>query len=352
MKLNVNAISMFSGGGIGETYLNDLGINIVVANEVMEKRAKFYSDFHQKTEMICGDIRNEDILKKIIEIGKKSNSKLLIATPPCQGMSTLGKKDYVEDERNYLVFYLLKVIDEIDLDYILIENVPKFLNLFFPYKKELCKIEDILKDKYSEKYIIETFVLNAMNYGIPQSRPRAIIKLYKKDLKWINPKEKKIISLKEAIGHLPSLESGESSHIKYHKALKHSEMHINVMKHTPEGKSAISNEIYYPKKKNGERIKGFHNTYKRMKWYEPCPTRALNNGAVSGHNNVHPGRPNSDGTWSDARVLTLYELLIVSSLPMNWEIPDWATESFVRQVIGEGVPPLLIKEILKGIEKR
>ena len=40
------------------------------------------------------------------------------------------------------------------------------------------------------------------------------------------------------------------------------------------------------------------------------------------------------------------QLLIVSSLPKNWNIPDWASEHFVRQVIGEGIPPLLVKKIL------
>ena len=43
-----------------------------------------------------------------------------------------------------------------------------------------------------------------------------------------------------------------------------------AMKHTPEGKSALKNPIYYPKK-DGQPVKGFHNTYKRMKWDEPSP---------------------------------------------------------------------------------
>lgn len=188
-----------------------------------------------------------------------------------------------------------------------------------------------------------------MNYGVPQCRPRSIIRIYRKDIEWSLPVKEKVITLREAIGYLPSLESGEKSCIKYHYAPKHSDMHIEVMKHTPEGKSALTNDIYYPKKKNGEKVKGFHNTYKRMKWDEPAPTRALNNGAISGHNNVHPGRLKSDGTYSDARVLTMLELFIVSSLPKNWNYPKKYSDSFIRQIIGEGVPPLFIKKILGGI---
>ena len=44
--------------------------------------------------------------KEIFDLVKKetlkNNCKFLIATPPCQGMSSLGKKDYEKDERNYL----------------------------------------------------------------------------------------------------------------------------------------------------------------------------------------------------------------------------------------------------------
>ena len=128
-------------------------------------------------------------------------------------------------------------------------------------------------------------------------------------------------------------------------------MHIEVMSNTPEGKSAMQNEIFYPKKADGSKVKGFHNTYKRMKWDEPAPARAMNNGSISGHNNVHPGRRRADGTWSDARVLTILELLIVSSLPMDWNIPEWASENLVRQIIGESVPPMLSKAIVSQIKK-
>ena len=37
--------------------------------------------------------------------------------------------------------------------------------------------------------------------------------------------------------------------------------------------------------------------------------------------------------------------MIVTSLPKDWNIPDWADERFIRSVIGEGIPPMLIKNI-------
>ena len=50
--------------------------------------------------------------------------------------------------------------------------------------------------------------------------------------------------------------------------------------------------------------------------------------------------------YSDARVLTIFELMRVMTLPDDWNIPDWATPQLIRQVIGEGIPPLLIKKLV------
>ena len=46
-------------------------------------------------------------------------------------------------------------------------------------------------------------------------------------------------------------------------------------------------------------------------------------------------------------MLTVFELMRVMSLPDDWNIPEWATESLVRTVIGEGVPPLAVKKIVE-----
>ena len=341
---------MFASAGIAETYFKKAGIDIVVANELLQKRGDFYSKMYPETKMIVGDIKEkkEKFLNYITD-----DVKFLIATPPCQGLSTLGMNKHLtqmqSDPRNYLVFDIMDVIDKKDFDYIMIENVPRFLTMYFPYKDGFKTLEEILVDKYSKKYKIETKILNAKDYGVPQSRPRAIVKMYKKDKLWKWPVEQKEITLKQAIGHLPSLESGEKSNLKFHEAKIHNNREIECMKHTPEGCSAMVNEVYYPKKADGTRIKGFHNTYKRMKWDAPAPARTMNNGNIGSHNNVHPGRKLKDGTYSDARVLTLRELFIVSSLPEEWDIPEGLTDTFIRHIIGEAIPPMLAFNIVKMI---
>lgn len=347
----LKGISMFSSAGIAETYLEEIGIDILLSNELIEERANFYKHLYPKSQMIIGDIMDDNIFSKFITNAIKIKPDFLIATPPCQGMSSLGKKDYDIDERNLLIFSVIEIIKQIDFEYILIENVPKFFKLFFPFKGKMVGIIHILEELFGEKYNITNYVLNAKDYGVPQSRPRAIIKLYKKNRSWELPQKSPEISLLQAIGHLPSLMPEEKSNIKFHYAMKHSPMQVEAMTHTPEGKSAMVNEIYFPKKTNGERVKGFHNTYKRMKWNSPAPARATNNGLISGHNNVHPGRKNIDGTWSDARVLSLRELFIVSSLPEDWNVPSDCKDSFIRLLIGEAIPPLMLKEILSTINQ-
>ena len=355
MMNKIKAISVFSSAGIGELLLKNTNVEVVAANELLPKRAECYSHFYPNTDMYCGDITMEETQDYMVSAAQKSGAKMLIATPPCQGLSTLGKNKkqihYEKDKRNYLILSALNIIDRCDFDYVLIENVPTFLEMYFPYENDYFKLEEILNKKYSSKYKIEARVLNAKDYGICQSRPRAIIKMYKPDKKWSWPSEENEITLREAIGYLPSLESGESSDIPWHFAKKHNERAVLALKHTPTGKSAIANEVYYPKKEDGTRIKGFHNTFKRMDWDQPCPTRTTFSGSMSSHNNVHPGRLLPDGTYSDARVLTLLETFIVSSIPEDIDFPKDSTDTFIRTVIGESIPPKLMMKVIEKIGK-
>lgn len=354
-KEKLKAISLFSGAGIGELSLKNTGVEVVAANELLKNRADCYKRFFPETDMYCGDATLAETREYMIAAAKKRGAKVLIATPPCQGLSTLGKnkkqEHFKKDARNYLIFSVLDIIDACDFDYILIENVPRFLEMYFPFEGGRFPLEEILNRKYSEKYAVEARVLNARNYGICQSRPRALIKLFKRGLKWAWPKPEPEIPLIEAIGSLPSLEAGESSDIPWHFARKLNPRTVLALRHTPTGKSAIANEEYYPKKADGTRIKGFHNTFKRMNWDEPCPTRTTYSGSASSHNNVHPGRPLPDGTYSDARVLTLLETFIVSSVPEDVNFPENATESFIRTAIGESIPPKLMMKTIETIGK-
>ena len=212
---------------------------------------------------------------------------------------------------------------------------------------------EILEKEFSDKYDIDSTILNCSDYGVPQNRLRAIIKLYQKNIKWKWPnKVNKKVTVRDCIGKLPSLESGETSSIKWHFARKHSEKHVEWMKHTPTGCSAFDNKVFFPVKQNGERIKGYNSSYRRILWDEPAPTITIRNDAISSQRNVHPGRLLPDGTYSDARVLTPLELMLLNSLPQDWNIPDDTSEILIRQCIGESIPPLLMKKIFEELEMK
>ena len=348
----MNGVSLFCSAGIGELLMPS-NINIVCANELLKQRADCYSFWHPETKVLSGDICDPFVQEEIIKTAKEKHAKFFLATPPCQGVSTLGKnkvqQHYINDKRNFLIMEALNIFEACDFDYGLIENVPQFLDMLFPFKNTLLPLTAILKEKFGSHFEIEAKVLNAEDYGGPQSRPRAIIKIFKKGLVWDWPIKQRKITLFEAIGHLPSLEPGEVSSIPWHSAKTVSPLIAEALRHTKPGTSAMANPVYYPKKKDGTRIKGFHNTYKRMVWDEPCPARTMYNGSVSSHNNVHPGRIQPDGTYSDPRPLSLRETFIVSTIPLNIRFPEWARETFIRTVVGEAIPPLLLRRIVEKI---
>lgn len=377
MKKQIKAMSLFANVGIAESYLEKENIKVVIANELEPKRAKFYSHLYPKTNMIVGDITSEDIKKKLISQAKKEKIDLIMATPPCQGMSTVGKKDK-SDVRNTLVRHAIDIIKEVKPNYVFLENVPEQLITKIKYNNKEILIPDYIKKELGDIYNFnKKFVINASDYGVPQMRERAIILLTKKNENFIwdfPQKEKKVVTLKDAIGNLPSLdpelydlsyenqlkvfpnyETKKSEGLKvskWHYPPKHIYRQVYSLMHTPSGQTAFDNiDKFKPKKKDGSFTKGFKNTYKRQSWDKPGYTITMYNRTIGSQNNVHPGRligKDSEGydLYSDARVLSIYELMIVTSLPKDWNIPDWASEHFIRQVIGEGIPPLLVQKIM------
>ena len=352
---SISTLSLFSSAGIDKYYLDKVGVDIRVANELLQDRANLFQKLYKHSEMIPGDIGDKKVFDSILKSSKKNKIDFIIATPPCQGVSLVGKNkskaQMAEDERNHLVFYLMDLINKIDPSYVLIENVPRFLKLNLMYKNEELSLLEILKKDFSEKYVIDCEILNTKDYGVPQDRKRAIIKMYKRSLQWGWPKKEKEITVREAIGHLPSLESGESSDIPWHYAREHTSSNILWMLHTPEGQSAFKNKVHFPEKKTGERIKGFAACYARMRWDKPAPTITMRNDCIASQRNVHPGTKLKNGKYSDARVLTPLELFILSSLPKKNRIPKDTPERLIRHCIGEGIPPLFMKKICKEIQK-
>ena len=101
--MRLSGLWLFSNVGIAEAYLKDVGIDIVLANEIDEKRAKFYQEVYSDAHMICGDITDQTTRGEIIKEAIQKNVEFIIATPPCQGMSEAGLR-LEFDPRNQLIF--------------------------------------------------------------------------------------------------------------------------------------------------------------------------------------------------------------------------------------------------------
>ena len=374
--MNINATSLFSNVGVAETYLSELGINVVVANELIEERAIFYKHLYPHTNMVCGDITSDKVRDSIVKLSIEQKVDFIIATPPCQGMSRHGKREEM-DPRNFLIYYALDVIKRVRPKYILLENVPKLLTTKICISNEIMLIPDYIKKELGDDYIIpDDNVFDSSYYGVPQSRKRCIYRLVRRDITcvWPYPKPHKKITMFDAIGNLPSLDplvrEEDKRYIfpdyekkkleglkvsKWHYPPTHSWKHIEWMMHTPSGKTAFYNEHYFPQKDDGTMINGRLSCYRRYSWDKPANTVTQNNGVISSAACVHPGRPIVESSndierlYSDPRVLSIYELLIISSLPKNWNIPEWASEKLIRNVIGEGIPPKLVYYIVKEL---
>jgi DNA (cytosine-5)-methyltransferase 1 len=349
--MKLKALSLFANVGIGETYLKDLGIDVVVANELLENRAKIYQHFHQDSTVIPGDITDKKVFDKIIKTAREKEINVIIATPPCQGMSIAGQMNE-DDPRNTLIVKAMEALKRLKPDYMLIENVPQMLKTAILFEGKKINIQEFISQQVSKDYYVKFDVFDASDFGTPQYRKRTIVRIYKKGLSWDDPEKQKAITVRDVIGDLPSLKAGEKSSVHpYHYAKKHNDNHILWMSHAPTGKTAFENPDPFKPTKDGRVIKGFSTTYKRIEWDKPSPTVTMANGSISSQNNVHPGRQNADGTYSDARVLTPLEVFRVMGLPDDWNPPANLTENTLRHVIGEAVPPKMMRAMFEPLMK-
>jgi len=206
MNSSYKFIDLFAGAGGLSLRLEQAGFEVIFANEINRTSAEtyLYNRKLPKDQMFVGDIK--DLLRSINNYKKFfTDITLVCGGPPCQGFSMANRQRLLDDPRNKLYKNYLEFLQIIKPKFFIMENV----------KGMAKKIDEILEDFHNNlgnNYNIAYQILNAKDFGIPQSRERLIIignnlglssnKIFKE----INRHKKdKIVTLGEAISDLPAL---------------------------------------------------------------------------------------------------------------------------------------------------
>ena len=78
----ITALSLCASAGVGETYLDQLNIKVVVANELQSERAAIYSRCYPSCKMIVGSMQDEAIKREIIKEAKDRSVERILMTLP------------------------------------------------------------------------------------------------------------------------------------------------------------------------------------------------------------------------------------------------------------------------------
>lgn len=382
MKKNTY-VSLFSSAGVGCYGFKSEGFECIATNEIIQRRLniqKINKKCKYNSGYILGDIREENIKEKLkveVDFWKKEEGidsvDVIIATPPCQGMSVANHKKGVDEiRRNSLVVESLLITRELEPKVFIFENVAAFLNtVCTDIDGQEKRIEDAINNNLSCKYNIYSKVINFKEYGANSSRTRTIVigvnKKYETQITPIElfPNTEKPKSLFEVIGNLPRLKKmGEiDPNDIYHAFRKYDERMRCWISDLKEGESAFDNsdplkiphtikngEIVYNKRKNGDK-------YTRQIWNKVAPCIHTRNDILASQNTIHP---------EDDRVFSIRELMLMMNIPKDFKWIEQENinnlsvsekqkilkdnEINIRQSIGEAVPTIIFKKIAFNIK--
>lgn len=374
-------ISLFSSAGIGCHGFKQQGFKCIATNEYLEKRIKIqkYNDKCEfNTGYIQGDLSSKEVQDKIykeLENNNIDDLDVLIATPPCQGMSVANhKKNDNEIKRNSLVVESIKIVKEIKPKFFIFENVRAFLNTFCTDIDNQDKpIQETINLNLCGNYNILFKVINFKDYGSQSSRTRTLVIGVRKDLINISPeqlfpKEQNAKTLRKLISDLEPLKNmGEiCKNDIYHSFRNFDTKMLAWIENIKEGQSAFDNiekeriphkiengKIVFNKNKNGDK-------YSRCYWDKIAPCVHTRNDILASQNTVHP---------SDNRVFSIRELMLMMTIPndFKWSNKEFETlnnlsnvqkkeflkqeELNIRHCIGEAVPTKIFEQIAQNIKK-
>ena len=234
----MKAISLFASGGIGDLALRGSGIEVILANELIKERCEVFKANYPKCDTLSGDIwaLQTEIVERTRERLNGEKLDMLLATPPCQGMSKNGRGKLLNeirkgerpklDPRNQLIVPTIEIVKNLEPSIVVLENVPEMKNTLIDYMGDLINIIDFIETQLNPLgYVGNAEVVEFADYGVPQRRQR-LITIFCKDsklLKYFNrhfsflpssthsktPENGKSpwVTVKDAIGSLPKIDA-------------------------------------------------------------------------------------------------------------------------------------------------
>lgn len=177
MSFQFKVISLFSGCGGSSLGYRLVGGKILLAVEWDENAVQTYKLNFPDTEIYHGDIKKlsvDEILEKTkLKVGELD---ILDGSPPCQGFSTAGKRK-LDDSRNYLFKEYIRILRGLKPKVFVMENVSGLVK-----GKMKLIFAEMLKEMKASGYKVKCKLMNAMYYGVPQSRQRTIFIGTREDL--------------------------------------------------------------------------------------------------------------------------------------------------------------------------
>lgn len=381
----MNYVSLFSSAGVGCYGFKQQGYMCAATSELIERRLKIQK-INNKTKYnegyILGDIskseKKQELYNSIKKFKYRENVEeidVVIFTAPCQGMSVANhKKNDGTIQKNSLVVESLEIVKFIKPKFFVAENVRSFMNTTCIDHDKKLKIKDAFNNWLADEYEYESRIINFKEYGANSSRTRTLVIGVRKDINEPNlveslfPIKTKVKTLREVIGHLPSLKTMGEIYSKdiFHNFKEYRFDMRNWISDLTEGENAFDNtdpmkrphkivddKIVFNVNKNGDK-------YKRQFWDKVAPCIHTRNDIISSQNTVHP---------KDDRVFSIRELMLMMNIPNDFKWIDGysekelnlldleekrkilkANEINIRQSIGEAVPTVILEQIASNIK--
>lgn len=315
-------IDLFCGAGGLSFGFDKAGFENIFSVEINPEFAKTYKKNFPSHKLLVEDIRDisNDTVKELV--GDREVD-IIIGGPPCQGFSIAGNigRTFIDDERNRLFKEFVRFVSEVNPKMFIMENVAAMATHL--KGKTIKAIVDAFEHA-GMGYKVKWEVLNTVNYEIAQERRRIVVVGVRSDLdtEFSYPTHSTIIkTIKEVIGDLPPLASGEKSNIPNHIAMSHSEQMLEKMSYIKDGgdRYDIPEEL---RPKSGD-------VRKYIRYDSARPSVCVT------------GDMRKIFHYEQNRALTCRELARIQSFPDSFVFEGKSIQ--IQQQIGNAVPPKLAK---------